>query len=227
MDTTTVKRAFDLSANTYDQSRRQLIPCFDAFYGTVLELIPYTPQDRFRVLDLGAGTGLLGQLVAQRFPRATVALMDISEAMLAKAKERFAQMPGAFEFMLADYTAGVSGEFEVVVSALSIHHLTDLSKAKLFGDILAALTPGGLFVNADQVLGATPGIDRIYRERWLRQVREMGCPLADLEAAMERMQEDKMAPVDHQLSWLRQAGFHEVNCWYQNYSFAVYSGSKG
>lgn len=227
MDTTTLKRAFDLSATTYDQSRRQLIPCFDDFYGTVLALLPEDRQAPLRVLDLGAGTGLLSQLVASRLPRARIQLMDISEAMLAKAKERFAGSSAAVEFVVADYTTGVSGEFEVVLSALSIHHLSDRHKAQLFRAVHGVLVRGGLFVNADQTLGATPRIDTLYRQRWLHQVRESGIAATELEAAVARMREDKMAPLAEQLAWLRQAGFTEVNCWYQNHSFAVYSGEKG
>ncbi len=226
MDITAIKQAFDLSANTYDQSRRQLIPCFDAFYTTVLEVIPFNLDDRFRVLDLGAGTGLLSQLLAQRFPRARIQLMDISAAMLAKAKERLAKAPAEVQFVTGDYTAGLGGEFEVVVSSLSIHHLADELKARLFYDILAVLTRGGLFINADQVLGATPEIDRRYRETWLHKVRASGIAPTELTAAMERMKEDRMATLANQLAWLRQAGFGEVNCWYQNFSFAVFSGIK-
>lgn len=227
MDTTSLRKAFDLSAPTYDQTRRQLIPCFDDFYGTVLELIPYAPADRFRVLDLGAGTGLLSQLVGERFPQARITLMDIAEGMLAKARERFAGAPERVRFVTADYSAGLEGEFEVVVSALSIHHLPDALKAQLFRRIHGVLTPGGLVINADQVLGASAKIDGVYRDTWLRQVRARGVSETELAAARERMKEDQMAPLASQLEWLRQAGFEAVNCWYQNYSFAVYSGRKG
>lgn len=59
-----IKNAFDMAAKDYDQARKQLIPCFDDFYGTALELIPFETKDRINVLDLGAGTGLFSSLVA-------------------------------------------------------------------------------------------------------------------------------------------------------------------
>jgi tRNA (cmo5U34)-methyltransferase len=61
---------------------------------------------------------------------------------------------------------------------------------------------------------------------WLKQVQENGVDKSELAAALERMKEDKMSPLSSQLQWLKEAGFKEVNCWYKNYSFAVYSGSK-
>jgi tRNA (cmo5U34)-methyltransferase len=61
----TVAALFDeAAAEGYDRARRQLVPPFDDFYGTVVESIPYEPEAAIRVLDLGAGTGLLSALVA-------------------------------------------------------------------------------------------------------------------------------------------------------------------
>jgi tRNA (cmo5U34)-methyltransferase len=225
-NSSTIKTAFDVSANTYDRARRQLIPCFDDFYGTVVALIPNAPDDRFRALDLGAGTGLLSLFISQQFPQARITLMDLSDAMLAKARERFSGAPDRFEFVIADYSERLSGKFDVVVSALSIHHLPGDQKARLFRAICAVLPHGGLFINADQVLGCSPEIEAAYRETWIRQVKENGVSDADLSAALERMKEDKMSPLDDQLAWLKEAGFEAVNCWYKNYSFAVFSGRK-
>lgn len=222
-----VKTAFDEGAQTYDRARRQLIPCFDDFYSTALALIPHQPQGDFRVLDLGAGTGLLSSLIAKKFPHARITLMDISEEMLGKARQRFAGMEERLEFIAADYADGFAGQFDVVLSALSIHHLTDPHKIKLFENINKALPDGGIFINADQVLGPTPHIEQVYQETWIRQVRELGASNTDLSAALERMKTDKMAPLDSQLDWLQEAGFNPVHCWYQHHRFAVFSGQKG
>jgi tRNA (cmo5U34)-methyltransferase len=45
-------------------------------------------------------------------------------------------------------------------------------------------------------------------------------------AAFERTKLDRMDPLAPQLAWLREAGFSDVACWFQHYSFVVYSGSK-
>jgi tRNA (cmo5U34)-methyltransferase len=36
-----IKNAFDTAAKDYDLARKQLIPCFDAFYSTAFELLPF------------------------------------------------------------------------------------------------------------------------------------------------------------------------------------------
>ena len=67
----TAAAAFDAVATEYDAARRRLMPCFDGLYGTVLELIAeWGPPRGARVLDLGAGTGLLAAMVRAARSRA-------------------------------------------------------------------------------------------------------------------------------------------------------------
>jgi tRNA (cmo5U34)-methyltransferase len=148
-DVAGIKAVFDKAAKSYDAVRRQLIPCFDDFYGTVARTLPFGSADSFDVLDLGAGTGLLSALLHGQFPKAHLTLVDISDEMLAHARERFA---GASDVQIAvsDYSAeALPGKFDAIVSALSIHHLDDRDKAKLFRRVYDALKPGGAFVNAE------------------------------------------------------------------------------
>jgi tRNA (cmo5U34)-methyltransferase len=219
--------AFDAASSDYDALRRRLIPCFDAFYGTAIELIAdWGPPPRARVLDLGAGTGLLAALVRGAFPDTRIDLVDVAPAMLERARERFAGQDGV-GFTVADYgTAELGGPYDLVVSALSIHHLDDAAKRDLFARVLTAIHPGGLFVNAEQVLAPTPELERRAHERWRRQALALGASEATLAAAEERMQHDRCAGLEAQLAWLRAAGFAEVDCAFKQWRFAVYSGRR-
>lgn len=223
----TVQSAFDLTANAYDRARRQLVPCFDDFYRNAVELLPFDRATTIDVLDLGAGTGLLATFVARAFSAAHITLVDIAPEMLVRARQRFAGSGDRIRFAVSDYArAPIDGRYDAIVSALSIHHLSDDDKRALFAKIYSALNQGGIFVNAEQVLGSTPGAERRNRARWLREVRERGVTEEDLAAALERMKHDRMATLAAQLEWLGAAGFGDVDCAYKNGMFAVYCGSK-
>jgi tRNA (cmo5U34)-methyltransferase len=223
----TVAELFDRSAQRYDQTRRQLLPCFDDLYGAALRLLPDDRALPLRVLDIGAGTGLLSGLVAATYPRAELTLVDIAGDMLQKAAERLRADAGRVRIMRADMTelAGL-GPFDAVVSSLAIHHLDDMQKRALFGQIYAMLVDGGRFVHVEQVLGPNAAIEARYQRIWLEEVRARGVAEADLAAALERMAQDRAAPLAEQLAWLAEAGFADMHCWYQWYRFVVYSGDK-
>lgn len=221
---------FGEAARDYDRARRQLVPGFDCFYGAALESVPFAEEQEIEVLDLGAGTGLLSAMIAKKFPRSRVTLVDLSVEMLRVARRRFTREPGRFQFRTMDYArkplSSRDGGYDLVVSALSIHHLTHGDKKELFGKVRRTLAVGGHFVNADQIAGDTPEEETRFGDWWLGRVREAGVSERDLAAALLRMRADKNATLGAQLAWLREAGFGGVDCRYKDHRFAVYGGKK-
>ncbi|MBP3966478.1 class I SAM-dependent methyltransferase [Paenibacillus lignilyticus] len=222
-----VRRTFDDTAAVYDQQRRKLIPCFDDFYGVasaLAEVETETPS----ILDLGAGTGLLSSFLLARYPKAKLTLIDLSDKMLAVAKLRLEEMESSgVTYLCEDYTAYVPGEaFDIIVSGLSIHHLSDADKLTLYRNSFANLKPGGVFINADQVLGHTPFVDTLYKEDWRGKVEASGLSEPEIAAAYERTKLDRMTDLPTQLGWLKDAGFSDVDCVYKYYNFAVMYGRK-
>jgi len=221
------KQVFDGAAAGYDGLRRRLIPCFDGFYGMALDLLDFPRGASPRILDLGAGTGLLSGLVAQRLPAARLTLLDFSEEMLARARQRMAGSPAPVEIRLGDSrTAPLDGPWDAVVSALSIHHLEDSEKRSLYARVFEDLAPGGLFVNADNVVAEDPAVQARDREAWIAGMRAAGLPEADLQAGLLRTEVDVLAPLGLQLGWLRELGFEQVDCAFKWRHFAVFSGRK-
>ena len=222
-----IRSAFDSAARSYDGERRQLIPCFDDFYGATVALVAELAPPNARILDLGAGTGLLSALVAKVRPQAKFVLSDLSEGMLAQARERFAEISVQASFQVMDHLAlDDVAAFDVVMSGLSIHHLEDGGKQALYAAAAHALKPGGLFVNADQVAGDTPEMEGRYWRHWHDSVRASVLPDSAIAAAIERQKLDRRAPLEPQLAWLRQAGLSQVECRYKNVSFVVMCGVK-
>jgi tRNA (cmo5U34)-methyltransferase len=104
-----------------------------------------------RVLELGTGTGVTSRRVLERHPGAELTGVDSSEHMLAVA-----DLPGA-DLRLQDLRDALpEGPFELVFSALAIHHLDSPGKAELFARIAAVLAPGGRFVMADVIVPEDP-----------------------------------------------------------------------
>ena len=221
-----VRDKFNQYASNYDDSRKQLIPCFSDFYGTITKIIPFRSLANISVCDLGAGTGLLTEIIIQAFPNSQITAIDISNEMISIAKNRLSKF-STITYQVADYSQDFpSNNFDLIVSSLSIHHLADEYKIKLFQQIKNSLNSNGIFINADQVLGESNEIEKFYQANWLQEVKGNGVSEKALSEALDRMKEDKMASLPKQLKWLEDEGFYDVACWYKNYRFAVYSGTN-
>jgi tRNA (cmo5U34)-methyltransferase len=219
----TTQAIFDITASTYDADRAKLIPCYDAFHRRATDLIP---AGATRILDLGAGTGILTTFVRSWYPAAHIHLIDFSAPMIDLARKRLAADTNV-SFEVADYTTAPLGEnYDAIVSALSIHHLEHPAKKSLFAKIFAALRPGGVFVNAEQVAGPTAALDAVYKQLWLQQVREAGATPQQIADSLYRQQDDRCASVEDQLHWMREAGFTDADCWFKDNRFAVLAGTR-
>jgi tRNA (cmo5U34)-methyltransferase len=213
------RAVFGAHAEGYDAERRRLLPCFDAFYAAAIDALELCERSFRRVLDLGAGTGLLAGAVARAHPAAQLTLLDGAAAMLAQARARLGD--GA-RYVVADLGDALpEGPWDAVVSALAIHHLDDPGKRALFARVRGALAPGGVFVNAEQVAGESPWLDTVYVERHERAARALGATDAEWTAAAQRMSHDRCATVEDQLAWLRDAGFADAGCLWRDGRFAV------
>jgi tRNA (cmo5U34)-methyltransferase len=140
------------------------------------------------ILDLGAGTGETAVRVAGTHPSAHLVGIDESVEMLAHARLRLPEG----EFRVGHLEDPLpSGQFDLVVSALAVHHLDGPGKQQLFKRIAERLTPTGRFVMADVVVPDDPAdvvtpIDGVY---------------------------DKPSQVVDLLAWLEQAGFDSRVAW--------------
>jgi tRNA threonylcarbamoyl adenosine modification protein (Sua5/YciO/YrdC/YwlC family) len=177
---TALEGQFHFDPASYPQEIRADIPIFDRLQR---ELVDATGSGAKRILELGTGTGETARRLLARHPDASLVGLDGSEAMLAAAREtlppqRADLRVGRLEEPLPDQ------KFDLVASALAIHHLNDRQKAQLFARVAHALEPGGRFVLADVVVPADPG-----------------------DAVTSLTPDfDRPSPVADQLRWLQQTG---------------------
>lgn len=225
---------FDRWATQYDGERRLLISPFDAFYGAAAEaaaLLPGgerrtgAPGAPIRVLDLGAGTGLLSAVLAEALPGCELTLLDEAPGMLAQARERLAPLGDALQVIEGDLLGAMpDGPFDVIASGLAIHHLDPADQARTYLDARQRLAPGGVFINAEQLAGPSAALETHYVERELVHARAAGFTAEAEEQARVRWSVDRHVPLETQLQWMNEAGFDAVDCVMKSWRFAVLCG---
>lgn len=214
------------NASEYDESRRRLIPCYGLFYATAAELAARTIKVKSpSILDIGAGTGLLSEFIIQKFPSASLSLLDESPEMLSKAQLRLEKF--APKIHVQPMTNPLpTGKFHAVISSLAIHHLSDNDKQDLFQRIFQALEPGGVFINGEQILGETEWQQQLFEDTHLDGARALGSDEQEIQAAQERMSYDRCTSLSEQVSWLKEIGFQNAASFFHSFRFAVYAGWK-
>ncbi len=220
-----IKDKFNENANQYDSQRKKFIPCFNDFYSIAVS-IAETSSDNPNILDIGAGTGLLSNFILEKYPNANITLIDISDKMLEIAQERFKGKTNV-NYIIDDYTRyQFDQKYDLIVSSLSIHHLTGEEKKQLYTNIYSSLNEKGSFINADQVLGRTSFINSLYRTDWKNKVINSDLSKEEVLSAYERTKFDKMSTLEDQINWLQDIGFLDVDCVYKYFNFVVLFGRK-
>ena len=140
------------------------------------------------ILELGIGTGETTRRVLERHAGATLTAIDASPEMLERAQAAFPRSDlrlSRLEDPLPE------GPFDLVFSALAVHHLDGAGKRHLFRAVAEVMRPGGWFVLADIVVPEREEDSQIEID-W-----EMDLP-------------DRL---DDQLKWLGEAGFEAEPVW--------------
>ena len=156
-------------------------------------LVNNTVQEGDRVLDCGAGTGTTGILAARRAgPQGTVTMFDLSEAMLAVARGKVAQLhvPAKVRFQTGDmvHLPFADNSFDVVLSTYSLCPLYDPEKGAL--ELYRVTKPGGKVGAAHSSEPHNPLLkffaDRVEDIAWRLPWLSMGCRSVTVLPALEK-----------------------------------------
>ena len=220
----TVRTHFSGRAADYDGNRRNLIVNFDEFYSISVDALACSTSAP-KVLDLGAGTGLSTLYLLKRFPNARVTLLDFSEEMLSVARERFRDNPN-IDYVVGDYRSlSLEGPFDIVISGLSIHHLTFEEKQALSSAVYSLLVPDGEFLNADMVKCESEGLEQEIQRR-LKAFLRLNLNDEQMQRFEDSQRIDIPATVSENLELMRAAGFRVVDCLYRYWIYGMFYGRK-
>lgn len=207
-----VRRHLRIEIDRYDETIRRFIPGYEEMLArAAAEVARVAPE---RALDLGAGTGALSAAMLARPEVGRVELLDVDPEMLERARTRLARHGDRVGFTLGSYDDPLP-PCDAVAASLSLHHIPTLERKRaLFERVYAALTPGGVLVNADANMPADP----VERERlfrfWADHLVASGIEEEQAWRHFEEWaEEDTYLPLDDELDALREVGFDAGRVW--------------
>lgn len=223
-----VKQHFEEEAQEFDAIIRRLIPYYEEMVNALVLALPFSQFQAIRVIDLGCGTGTIARRIKDVYPQAQITCVDIAEKMLRIAQTKLGDS-GDIRYQLANFEDyDFDSIYDVAVSSLALHHLvSEDDKIKFYKKIYSCLSPGGVFYNADVILGSCPHLQKRYMEKW-REYMSLQVSVEEIEQKWipQHYDEDHPSKLMSQLDWLRNLGFAEVDILWKYFNFAVYGGCK-
>ena len=190
---------FHFHPEAYLELVRSEVPAYDRLQDVVAQVT--SGLGARSILDLGVGTGVTSRRVLTEHPSARLVGVDESSAMLDQARRA---LPTA-DLRTAQLEDPLpQGPFDLVVSALAVHHLDGPAKADLFRRLASVLVPGGRVVVGDVVVPEDP---------------------ADAVTPIDG-EYDKPSSAAEQLCWLCESGFRAHIAWVEA-DLAVLVGDLG
>lgn len=170
--THSVQEHFRIEVAEYDEVIRKLIPGYEDMLRCAAEAVAeIQPQ---RVLDLGAGTAALSEQVLLRTTQAVVELWDVDPQMLEQAAARLDRFGDRTEKRIQSYFDSFP-PCDAIMASLSLHHIRSIDeKQRLYARAFDALSPGGVFVNADATMPNEEQPRRARYRAWVDHMKSCG-----------------------------------------------------
>ncbi len=141
----------------WDRQQQGLLPRREQRFGAISYSLGLALGSRFRVLDLGCGTGSLSERILAEYPHARAVALDYDPVLLALGRKGLGAVGGRLTWVEADLRragwerALPAGRFDAVVSSTALHWLTARELAQVYRTLARRLRPGGLFLDGDWI----------------------------------------------------------------------------
>lgn len=224
--------------------RRSAIPFAGDQLNIMLYLLSHLDKPIQTFIDLGAGDGILSQLILEKFPDSKGFAIDFSRPMLEAARERLSSYVNRINIVEGDIsTDGWQGllfngplqSIDAVVSGYCIHHLTHGRKYELYQEIFKRLSSGGIFINVEHVASKSAWGEHVSDELFidaacafemkLERPKSRESVSSEYHNRPDKKDNILLSP-ETQCEWLRDIGFRNVDVYFKCFELAVFAGIK-
>jgi len=214
-----MKDFFNLRAVSYDNHMKENINNYTLFYEKVSKGIKPT-NEKIIILDLGCGTGLELNNIFKKCPNTQIDCLDLSKEMLEVLKEKYKRKKNQINLIVDSYLdyEFKKGNYNYIISVMTVHHLLYETKYKLYKKIYNALKPGGIYIEGDYIVNQSKEIklkQEYLKLKERKNIKEDGTYHIDIPFSIKTEKEI-----------FDEVGFNNFKLYYNEDEAAVYSIEK-
>ncbi len=173
-----IEKRFSAAAETYDRHARPQLTLAQSVVSMLPEMYPE------QILELGAGTGQLTRLLAERFPEVPIDAVDVAEKMVEHSRDKFRRFP-QINWIVGDAQTYRGGNrHPLIVSSSALHWVSDLRET--CENIFRSLESEGTFALGMMLKGTLKELHDLREEIAPEKTPELTLPsYAETEEALE------------------------------------------
>lgn len=167
-----------------------------AQHAAAQELVAILPTHAERVLEVGAGSGVLTRLLFDRYPKASFSLLDESAVMLSELDHWAADTHRVRYHCENILQAELEDGFDLIVSSSALHWVQPLAGA--IGQIRRWLAPTGVFAASIMVEGT---LAELYAAKSkVAPGKDVGSKLPTIESVRTALRDVGFVPVKERVA---------------------------
>lgn len=227
-----IKERFDNDVERFSNLDTGQVSTIDAeislelITGAAKNIIPNATH----ILDVGCGAGNYTLKMLTKIPNLNCTLVDLSEPMLKRAKERVsASSNGVIKAIQGDIrNIDFAGQtFDVILAGAVLHHLRDDEDwESTFQKLYNLLNEGGCLWISDLITQDTEAINRLIWNKYGDYLDGIGGKDYRQKVFDYIEKEDSPRSLNYQLDLMKKVGFKQTEVLHKNMCFAAFGGLK-
>jgi tRNA (cmo5U34)-methyltransferase len=227
-----IKERFDNDVERFSNLETGQIATIDAKIS--LELLTEASKrinpNAKNLLDIGCGAGNYSLKMLTKIPDLNCTLVDLSEPMLKRAKERVSlNTKGDIITIQGDIReVGLQESyFDIILAGAVLHHLRDDKDWETtFDKLFSLLKPGGCLMISDLITQETNSINDYTWERYGIYLESINGKEYKNKVFKYIEKEDSPRSMTYQLELMKKVGFRKTEILHKNMCFGAFGGIK-
>ncbi len=218
-------------AEVFDDMVQRSIPLYQDVTRFTADWVLHFYQQGTSIIDIGCSTGTTTHQIAHRLAApAQFLAIDSSEAMIARAEEKLADLPGRhrLELLCIDVMAVALPKASAVVINYTLQFLPVSQRTTLLQRIWDSLVPGGILLISEKVRLNSPSFQELGTKLYEQFKEKQGYSRTEIEKKKEAL-ENVLIPFteDEHRHLLKLSGFSHIESVMKWNNFMTLVAMKG